>query len=99
MKTKALLVFCFLLFTSILSAQPKVIHLFLDGPIHAITSEYVIKGTPAHEIRSHGPWPLRNRATGQVFGPRVHHPGTAANNFVERAVAEVAGERVVERIP
>ena len=44
MKTKALLVFCFLLFGSIASAAPKVVHLFLDGPIHAITSEYVIKG-------------------------------------------------------
>jgi membrane-bound serine protease (ClpP class) len=44
MKTKVLLVLCFLLISSILSAQPKVVHLFLDGAIHAITSEYVIKG-------------------------------------------------------
>jgi hypothetical protein len=33
-------------------------------------------GTVAHVIRSKGPYPLRNRKTGQVFGPVVHHPGT-----------------------
>ena len=45
MKTKALFLFCFLLFSSFSwSAQPKVVHLFVDGPIHAVTSEYVGRG-------------------------------------------------------
>jgi hypothetical protein len=56
-------------------------------------AKYVIEGTRPHEIRSHGPWPLRNRATGQVFGPRVHHPGTAANNFVLKAAFGLRGAR------
>jgi membrane-bound serine protease (ClpP class) len=45
MKTKALFVFCFL-FTAVLSfgAEKTVIHLFIDGPIHAVTSEYVTRG-------------------------------------------------------
>jgi len=55
-------------------------------------AKYVIEGTVPHIIRSHGPWPLRNAETGQVFGPVVHHPGTAANNFIERAVLAVAAE-------
>ena len=53
-------------------------------------AKYVIHGTPPHEIRSHGPWPLRNRATGQVFGPVVHHPGTRAQPFVAEAVHAVS---------
>jgi hypothetical protein len=53
-------------------------------------ARYVIEGTPPHEIRSHGPWPLRNRETGRVFGPVVHHPGTQANPFVREAATEVA---------
>ena len=45
MKTKALFVFCFL-FVAVLSfgAEQTVIHLFIDGPIHAVTSEYVTRG-------------------------------------------------------
>ncbi len=45
MKTKALFVFCFLFLTCICSGvEPKVIHLFFDGPIHAVTAEYVNRG-------------------------------------------------------
>lgn len=51
-------------------------------------------GTGPHIIRSHGPWPLRNRRTGQVFGPVVHHPGTPAQPFVEPAARELAGIRI-----
>ena len=57
-------------------------------------ARYVNNGTPPHEIVSHGPWPLRNRATGQVFGRRVHHPGTAAVHFVERSVEVLRGVRI-----
>jgi hypothetical protein len=52
---------------------------------------YVNDGTPPHLIESTGPWPLRNRATGQVFGRVVHHPGTHAVNFVERSLEDVTG--------
>lgn len=54
---------------------------------------FVNDGTSAHEIRSTGPWPLRNRATGQVFGPLVHHPGTKAVHFIERTAATLMGVR------
>ena len=39
-------------------------------------------------ITSHGPWPLRNRATGQVFGRSVTQAGS---HYMERAVAESEG--------
>lgn len=47
---------------------------------------YVEYSTRPHVIRSHGPWPLRNRETGQVFGPVVHHPGTTAQPFMRPAI-------------
>lgn len=34
------------------------------------------RGSRPHTITAHGDYPLRNRATGQVFGRTVHHPGT-----------------------
>lgn len=49
-------------------------------------ASHVIHGTRAHPIASRGPWPLRNRKTGQVFGPRVMHPGTRPNDFVTRGM-------------
>lgn len=52
---------------------------------------YVNDGTPPHEIRSHGPWPLRNRQTGAVYGRVVHHPGYAGSHFVERAGDDLDG--------
>lgn len=55
---------------------------------------YVNEGTRPHVIRSHGPWPLRNRATGQVFGRTVHHPGTHPVYFVQRAAADVNGAKL-----
>lgn len=45
----------------------------------------VILGTRPHIIRSHGDYPLRNRA-GQVFGREVHHPGTPAQDFLRPSV-------------
>lgn len=48
---------------------------------------FVIRGTRRYyPIHSHGPWPLRNRYTDQIFGPAVIHPGQAANDFVTRAM-------------
>jgi hypothetical protein len=61
------------------------------------TAEYaafVNDGTPPHEIRSTGSWPLRNRATGQVFGPKVHHPGTRGVHYLERSLDAIGGVTV-----
>lgn len=55
---------------------------------------YVQYGTPPHVIRSTGSWPLRSRITGQVFGPVVHHPGTAAVHYLERSLEALAGLRI-----
>lgn len=66
---------------------------WIIGPT-ADYAEYVNSGTVPHEIRSHGPWPLRNRATGQVFGRIVHHPGTRGVHFVERAVETLPHESI-----
>jgi hypothetical protein len=62
----------------------------LIGPTDP-AAKFVLFGTTAHDITSHGPWPLRNRATGQVFGPHVRHPGTSANNFVIKGLELVRG--------
>lgn len=47
-------------------------------------------GTRPHVIESHGPWPLRNRITGEVFGRRVNHPGTDAQPFLRPALERAA---------
>jgi hypothetical protein len=52
---------------------------------------FVNDGTPPHPINSTGPWPLRNRATGQIFGRHVNHPGTTATRFVENSVMVLRG--------
>jgi hypothetical protein len=64
---------------------------YLIGPT-ANYGKWVNNGTPPHIIRSTGPWPLRNRATGQIFGPLVHHPGTKGAHFVEATVASLRGK-------
>lgn len=43
-------------------------------------------GTDAHEIHSHGDYPLRNRQTGQVFGRSVQHPGTSPQPHMRPAL-------------
>jgi hypothetical protein len=58
---------------------------------HVRYAAYVNDGTRPHVIRSTGPWPLRNRATGQVFGRVVHHPGTRGVHFIERTARELGG--------
>jgi len=76
------------------------VHAFRVGHDRIIgpTADYggfVVEGTPAHSIDSTGPWPLRNRATGQVFGPHVNHPGTQANDFITRGMETMAASRMV----
>jgi hypothetical protein len=63
----------------------------LIGPT-ASYSGYVIRGTRPHPIDSHGPWPLRNRRTGQVFGRHVDHPGTRPNDFLTRGLHRAQAE-------
>jgi hypothetical protein len=48
---------------------------------------FVNNGTAPHIIRAKNSRVLANKATGQVFGPVVHHPGTKANPFMSRILA------------
>lgn len=48
-------------------------------------------GTVAHKITSHGPYPLRNRKTGQVFGHSVNHPGTDPQPYLRPALDDIRG--------
>jgi len=49
---------------------------------------FVLKGTKPHVIMSTGSWPLRNKATGDVFGPKVNHPGYKGDDFLSKAMKE-----------
>jgi hypothetical protein len=62
----------------------------LVGPT-ADYAEYVEYDTRPHLITSHGPWPLRNRETGQVFGRVVHHPGTRGQHFIQKTADSFEG--------
>lgn len=64
--------------------------IIIVGP-SADYAKYVNNDTYPHLIESHGPWPLRNRETGQVFGRVVHHPGTHGQHFVERTAETFQG--------
>jgi hypothetical protein len=48
-------------------------------------------GSKPHVIESKGPWPMRNRRTGQVFGRRVNHPGTRPTAWARGALEEIRG--------
>jgi hypothetical protein len=52
---------------------------------------YVLFGTKPHIIRPRRRKALRfiGRSGGVVFARQVHHPGTAANNFMVRALRKV----------
>ena len=63
--------------------------LFFDVGTDIDYGLYVEVGTRPHIIRSTGPWPLRNRRTGQVFGPVVHHPGTTAQPYLRPALDDI----------
>jgi hypothetical protein len=67
-----------------------------DGRVSVGTDHwrFVEYGARPHIILSHGPWPLRNRKTGQVFGPIVHHPGSPEQAFMRRALRQ---RRVLHR--
>lgn len=53
------------------------------GTDHWAPTEY---GSRPHTIRSTGPWPLRNRETGETFGASVEHPGTPEQAFMRPAL-------------
>ena len=57
-----------------------------DGKPYPLFVEY---GTPPHVIESHGDYPLRNAATGQVFGRRVQHPGTSPQPFLRPSLFDM----------
>ena len=63
---------------------------YIIGPT-ADYALYVNNGTGPHVITSHGPWSLRNRATGQVFGRVVHRPSTAPQPFIVESLQAIAG--------
>jgi hypothetical protein len=61
-------------------------------------ARYVNDDTRPHIIQSHGPYPLRNRETGKIFGHRqpdgtwlVHHPGTTGKHFIEKTADALNG--------
>jgi hypothetical protein len=55
---------------------------------------FVNDGTGPHTIRPRTKQVLRFRVGGQVvFAKVVHHPGTRANPFLDRALREVAAQR------
>ena len=59
-----------------------------DGFPYGLAQEV---GTAPHVIASHGNYPLRNARTGQVFGPIVNHPGTAAQPHIRPALEDLRG--------
>jgi hypothetical protein len=71
--------------------EPDGGHIIGPTANHAL---YVNNGTEPHVITSHGPWPLKNRAKGQVFGRVVHHPGTSPQPFIVESLQAIAGEVV-----
>lgn len=57
-------------------------------------ADMVHNGTPPHTIRPRNKQALRFRIGGRiVFAKVVHHPGTKARPFLDRALREVAGGR------
>lgn len=66
---------------------------WIIGPT-ADYAQYVERDTVPHLIVSHGPWPLRNRETGEIFGRVVHHPGTRGQHFIERTAETFNGRTV-----
>jgi HK97 gp10 family phage protein len=53
---------------------------------HAPYSVYVEFGTRPHDINIKYKKVLANKRTGQIFGKHVHHPGTTANPYMQRAL-------------
>jgi hypothetical protein len=71
------------------------ISLYVDVVSPALTPDgkpyglFIEVGTDPHVIESHGPYPLRNRRTGQVFGRRVQHPGTEPQPYLRPALDDM----------
>src|SRR5689334_3931213 len=63
--------------------------IYFDVQATADYALFVEVGTAPHVIESHGDYPLRNARTGQVFGRRVNHPGTAAQPFLRPALDDI----------
>ena len=74
-------------------AESMDCRLSAGDPEHVNYAAVVELGGRPHEIRSHGNYPLRNRATGQVFGMVVHHPGTPAQPYLRPGVMSIADFR------
>jgi hypothetical protein len=75
---------------------------YLIGPTDEVApgvflGPMIEQGTPPHVITSHGPWSLYSAATGQYFGPVVHHPGTRPQPFIKPAAEAMNGKRVYVR--
>lgn len=69
---------------------------YLIGPTDEVAPGVLLgplleHGTPPHEIRSTGPWPLYSATTKSYFGHSVRHPGTQPRPFVAPAARELNG--------
>jgi hypothetical protein len=88
---------------------------YLIGPTDMVGGQLlgplIERGTPPHEIRSHGSWPLYSAPHGRTFGHpvyegppgnrrlvewRVRHPGTRPQPFIDATATALNGTR--ERI-
>lgn len=58
-----------------------------DGTAYPVILEL---GSVAHEIHSHGDYPLRDQY-GHIFGRTVHHPGTKPYPWCRAALADIVG--------
>ncbi len=50
-------------------------------------------GSKPHVIESKGPYPLRDRRTGQIFGRRVQHPGMRPTAWCRGSLEEIRGRQ------
>ena len=59
-----------------------------QGQVHVGTDHWQFSeyGTAPHVIHSRGPWKLRNRIRGQIFGYTVHHPGSPEQAYMRKAL-------------
>ena len=70
---------------------------YLIGPTDRVDGGFlgplIERGTPPHEIRLHGPWPLYSAPHGRAFGRVVHHPGTRPQPFIDATATALNGTR------
>lgn len=72
-------------YTSIVTAASASMQFHADTPY----TGYVIRGTPAHEIRPRRARVLHWNRGEDVYAARVFHPGTEPNPFPRRALVKV----------